>query len=62
MSIKYLAEIAKAAETPLQKIKEVFKLSEVNFKKEKNTGDKFFSAAAKRYKKAHMKQTTVRHI
>ncbi len=49
MSIKsYPADIAEAAKEPIQKIKEVFKLSEVTFAKEKNTADTFFSSAAKR--------------
>lgn len=42
------ADIAQAAKEPLQKIKEVFKLSEVTFTKEKNTAGTFFSSAAKR--------------
>jgi hypothetical protein len=49
MIMEQPAEIAKAAEKPLQKVKELFKLEEVVYKKEKNTGDKFFGGATKRF-------------
>ena len=41
--------ISKAAEKPLEQIKTLFKLDVVEYKKEKNTGDKFFGAAGKRF-------------
>ena len=41
--------ISKAAQKPLEKIKTLFKLDVVEFKKEKNTGDKFFGSTGKRF-------------
>jgi hypothetical protein len=56
MSIKSSssAEIAKAAEKPLQKIKEVFKLTEISFKSDKNIGDKVFSPPTKRFDSSYI--------
>jgi hypothetical protein len=43
-------DISRAAQQPLKKIKELFKLEEVVYKKEKTTGEKFFGGATKRLK------------
>jgi hypothetical protein len=47
--------IRKAAEKPLEKIKTLFKLDVVDYKKEKTTGDKFFGSAGKRFVKKCLK-------